>query len=316
MRQTARNYSGEQKQLVRTQVVTPGKKYERVACLPGPYIRSVLLYLETGNFTKNTEVTVIECKPSVMEEIKRKFNKLPFRKVNYSLGWVEETPDYGPYDLVNLDTCSSLSRSMLNWIAQQRFLEGGEFNVWLTTFRSNQQTRDDLLESFLRTRKGVSVLSAIREYMTLDPVQMVTAAALYSALNKYNCTPMPMLKYCEHVNFMYVYRFTELTKAKSPRPSLDEVLVKTESEKLDWTGKGHSPTKLANDSLLIQCLKVLRGEAHPAYTTRQFRIEIKNGTLAGKAEKWIKAGWKSTISRMCRGDDDMKIRAHAYIDKL
>ena len=322
MQSTARSYSGLQKQAVREKVITSGRVYKNIILLAGEKCRTVEFMLQQGNINKYTVVTVIERNSSVLEKIKKRFRQYPFIQVNFSHTEVENTPDHGPYDFMDLDTCSTLSASILNWVAQQRFLPDADVAMWFTAYRSSQIFKDTLTTNFLKTRAGIRVVSDMRDNMTdvcytYAPIHLVSSAAIYTALSRYSCIVKPVLTYSEHVNFMYVYRFTNLNRLVHPRPSLDEILVtEVVSEQQVWP---HSDRQIfaAGDPLMAMCLKVVGGSTpqQRAYVTGQLRREIKSGQLAGKDPKWIRAGWKSHLTKVIK-DKDTRIKAHQFIDNL
>lgn len=318
MRATARNYTGHQKNAVRYKTVTHGKVYKNILDLPGQHCRSIQTLLDDGNVNGNTAVTVVERYEKTMTTIRHKFASFPFRKVNFPTpGLIENTPDFGPYDYVNLDTCSSLSPAMLNWINRQKFLPGGELNVWLTAYRNRQSFKDSLRTTFLETAAGTRTLldvrrNAVNELDGTEPDQLVTATAIFAALNRYDCTVRPVLKYCEHVNFMYVYRFTNIRERAIPRPGL-EVMVESEDSCRMWDHGGNGPAKLADDPLMVMIVKaVQRGPGAKAYTTRMMRQYIENQKIAGKKTVMVKAGWKSYMSKRYEGG--LRLELHNYID--
>lgn len=323
MQSTARNYSGSQKQAVREKIITPGRLYRSIILLAGEKCRTIEFLLKQGNINENTVITVIERDSFVMSKIKNRFKRYPFKKVNLSNTKVEDTPDYGLYDFMDLDTCSTISPKILNWIAQQRFLPYADVAMWFTAYRSSQKFKDYLSNIFFHTKAGIRVIEDMKDNSTdvryvYDPIQLVSSAAIYTAINRYSCSVEPVLSYSEHVNSMYVYRFMNLNILPMVRPSLNDILVPvsqiTSSQQV-WK-KDDGQRKLAGKPLMTMILKALDGSSgEKAYATRQLRIEIRSGEIAGKDPKWIRAGYKSYLSKIIE-NQELKNRAHQFIDKL
>lgn len=317
MKAVAQNYSGAQKQAARQAVLTPGKTYENVAVLPGPKCKSIINALEHGNFTSKTRVTVIERYAGTLEQIKRRFKKFPFMKVNFSLGLIEKTPSYGPYDLLDLDTCSSLSPDLLDWLHKQDFLDDGEVNLWLTAYRRRQQFRDSLFASYLESAAGLQVMHEIQNNFVrgCECIQAVTSSAIYSALSRYSCCPMRPVTYSEHIGVMYVYRYTNLRRLVTPRLSHVDIIKPTDDDTVNWLSTGDYKG-LAGCSLTVLILKAIDGAPSvKAYATRQLRNHIKNGVIVGKSEKMIKAGWKSYFGRIAT-DCDLRSKVYRFISAV
>ena len=321
MKSTAQKYSGHQKQCVREKILTHKKVYKNIVLLPGEHCRDVKFMLAQKAINSATTITVIERDLVKLNKIKVKFKKYPFKKVHFFHGQIEDCPDYGPYDLVNLDTCSTLSREILDWIASIQFCPNGELAVWLTAYRHRQSFKDSLFNSFFGTKIGLRTVRDMKDQISdfsyrPEQVHTVTAAAIYTALNKYSCSVLPVIAYCEHVNFMYVYKFNDINRILIPRPDLNEVLVElNESHSQTWSSN-KSEFNLANDKLMTMLIKVNQNlnSGQRSYITRQLRGEITNGQIIGKSPIMIKAGWKSYISKIFKEDIVSKNKIHEFIN--
>lgn len=319
MKATARTYTGLQKQQARVLTSTPGKLYRNIALLPGPRCLGLKYYLKSGMVTANTGVTVIEWSRDRMSQIKRELARMPFKDVRFHNGPVETTPDHGPYDLINLDTESSLSMEMLRWIARQDFLPDGELNVWLTAYRHNMPFKESLISTFLNTKRGLRIVSEMRDNFTdilsrPGATELVTGAAIYSALNRYDVSVEPFFNYSEHVNFMYVYRFINLNPAEVPRINIEDILVPGEHQQVAYRPDSgeRKMQECVPAKMILEAIQGTTGMR--AYTTGQLRRELENGRLSGKNPMMIRAGWKARVSRLVQGE--LRQQAHRYIDSL
>jgi hypothetical protein len=318
-----KTWKGFEKAQIRDMSITDGKIYRNIIDLPGKPCKSVQHLFDNQAINKNTRLTGIERKRPFVPHIKKRLSKFGFNNDPFiHMGELHTCPLESGYDWVNLDTCSSLRPKTLDWIQMLDFAKDGEFNVWLTCYRGNRKFFEGLKDTFLRKPTGISVVRQIsRDFEDVfdgcEPIRIATAAALLTTMSeKWEFVLHPPVSYSDHVNVMYFYRFTSIRplSGKSPYPSFRDVFQECEDfTSLNWRGR-QKHVLSESDSIPEICILVASqdmGTGAKAYVTKRIRSVLKHA--GEKDPKWIKAGWKSAISRKIK-DDAVKKRCFELID--
>lgn len=314
MKATARSYAGQAKKAARHGCVTPGKVYRNALLLPGEGLRDFTHFRETGNFTDTTHIVVVERDPKIMAKIARKLAAHPNPAV-FCPGELESTPDHGPYDLLNLDTCSALSPKILDWLGKQKLLPGAEVNLWLADYRGGSWFARELYDRYF-FGEGLKVVhqlySKCHDYQNRSADEIAAAAAIYSTLKNYDCDVQPLRKYSEHQGSMRVFRFTNCRHRPQPRHA---ATTHATPYKLHARPARLVESKnLSKDTATALCLRHNEGPGVKAYATKQLRKKIRDGVMAGKQARRIKAALKARVSRLASGQ--RRKNTHDFIDNL
>jgi len=308
------DYSTAIKQKMREATVTKGKRYNSVLDLPAQKCYSAKFLFSEGHIGPWTNFVAVECFSQISEMITKELGKISLKKVDVYNGMLHDCPHIGPYDLVNADTCNSLSQNLLDFISLIDFLPEGELNLWLTPFRNNGQFKNDLIESLLPTDiwTKLELSGAIRGNI---PIEVgASLCAIYSALNRFDCIVHTPIKYCQHVLPMWIYRFTNLHTPKSPRASLANFMISSNYESVHYDNK--KSLVIPECDSLSQLVSYAVGQEKmgvKSYVMKRLRNEMRERKISGAEVKWVKAGWKAAISRT-NIEPSMLRMAHAMID--
>lgn len=326
-------YGGVEKLQMRV-AASSQRRFSKILDLCSEEARSVKFFLENGNADEHTEFTIIERNRKILKQIDAKFKKYKLKKPRVFNGVVERCPFSGPFDLVNLDTCSTPSERILGWIGNLEILSGGELNLWTTAFRNKGAWRQKLIDAFLYTKLGVKILHEVREksHSVLDNAdisvdQRCVAAALSCVLCNYDfdfifpsVLNRPLGQYNDNRNPMYVYRLINITKkSKQLRSSLGEVLEQarfSDYETVPTTPYNKNGNcEKSNTMLSAKILSSIRSGKRFSEITRTINKILSDADYLNKNKKMIKAGFKAQITKMEK-DLNLVRRAHAYIDRF
>lgn len=304
------DYNGALKQKMRDRVAVPGRVAESLVDLPAAGCRSVIDYYRKGIITLDTPIYAIEFHKPTAETIKRKLRKLGFKNATVFNGRVEDCPYKGPFDIVNLDTESTMSRQLLDWVGQIDFIPGGELNLWVCANRSVGRWCEQLHQTFFETAAGRKIYHEVcRHTGVFKPQDVVAMSAVFAALNRYDFNIEKPFHYTQHVMPMFVYRFMGMQQS-STRQSLADILVgDVQYETVGGREKGEA----IDGNIPQMCLKCLESPGKRAYVTRLLRQMLVRRKLENKDPFWVKAGWKSAISRICK-DEAIAYSAHQLVD--
>jgi len=320
-----KKYNNRTKDYYRKLSVSMDGQYRRIIDLCGSQAISIKRLMEWGLIDARCDVTVIEKVTSHLEKIKSHLKGLGLKKLSYHKGMVETCPTDGEYDWVNLDTTSSYTPRLSSWLENLNVSEGGEVNVWLTNYRSNQQVMESLSRTF-SSKPGRQVIHQLmrdcwdgrHELLDLVPSNKrheasVTLAAIATSFPRFRFDVAPVQTYIQHVNRMYLFRLTNFRERPSPFPRLGEIWIDEEYEGEHYAANS---APLVGEATPIHELLIFVANAssHRHYLIRRMRQHISENTQAGKNATMTKAGWKSHISKIV-SDEATRLRCHELIDQ-
>lgn len=321
-------YAGVEKAQMR-EATSPNRRLSRILDLCSPEVGSTKFFLETGVADENTKFTIIEQEKSSVPIICNKFKNLGLNQPEVFNGRIQDCRFLGPFDLVNLDTCSTPSEPILNWISRLNILKGGELNLWVTAFRNSGLWRETLLNAFLYNNKsGAVVMNQLAEKFSfprnVTVEQKCVYGALAAALSFYDFDVVlpkvqnrPPGQYRDNRNTMYVYRFVNMKLLKNPaRPSLAQILSEIRPteyfpvirKKSDGNAKGE---KITTSQLILNALTGQPGKK--ATATFKIRKILSDAKYLHHSDKMVKAGWKAQITKLV-SDPMLVKKVHSYID--
>jgi hypothetical protein len=318
MKSKTEKYHGVQKQIIRNLCSTPNKKYKSILDLPGKECHSVKHFQTENNISTQTKILCVEHKANFCEEIERKISRLGLAKqTTIFQGRAEKCPHLGPFDLVNLDTCSHLSENMLSWIANLKFIANGELNVWVTTAHVSLGFKNALYRLFYQTKEGQKLYNQIESdnhgvFKNIDPFMAVSACAIRCVLNKFKLRVELPVEYTEHVNRMHMFRFTHINPGQEVNIDFFSKFEINENEKASFESS-RANNKLSGN-IVNMCRQIVETKNSKNYLVRMIRSELKSGSIEGKDPKWIKAGWKSFASKNYKQEPSLVKEIHQLID--
>lgn len=306
------NYDNPSKRFYRDWCVTKGKKYRNIIDLPGDQALSLKHLKVNDCLTSSSKITIIEREAQILSRIKKSCKRLDLFNVSYSHGQVEDCRLDGSYDWVNLDTCSSFSFEIGTWLSQIEFATGGELNLWLTSYRSNQKVLETLRHAF-SDKAHRNALLALKDKCWHDTLKglldgvpqnkkaeaLLTFGGIAFSLNKYDFEVHPIRIYRHHINRMYVFRFTNFAKRKTPTLSLDEIKTNIDWEPSIRYASNKKPVVTESTHITDLFVRVASGCVNQqAYLTNRVRQKLQENKLEGKSVTMTLAGWKSRITKM------------------
>lgn len=320
------SYSGVEKSQMR-QATSPSRRLTHIFDLSSEEARSTKHFVEKGVADRNTNFTIAEHNRSAVPGIYSKFKSLNLAKPNIFTGKLQDCPLTGPYELVNLDTCSTPSEPIFNWISRLSILQGGELNLWVTAFRNSGLWRQTLIDAFVYNKDGIIVLNELQDTGLFESEikieQKCVAGALAASLSFYDfditfpsVLNRPPGQYCDNRNTMYVYRLTNMKLRKKPvRPSLVQILATTRPTKYfpasSYSVSSKSTAAEMASQLIITAVKTgKKGEA-----TRLINKRLSDADYLHKSRKMVKAGFKAQVTKM-EPDKIWVKRVHQYIDSI
>jgi hypothetical protein len=296
--------------------------------LPAPSCLSIVNLMKRDALAKNAKFVLYERNKPDIPAIHRKMSGLGFNESQFEIvgqDLADSTPT-GSYDWVNLDTCCSLNQSLLGFISKLNFIKGGELNVWLTYYRSNAEFHEGLRNTFFRNEEGMKIMQQVRRSHPIlqdyDPdsqnssTKLVTLMAIIMAINNYSYELEMPIDYIDRSTTMYFFRIRNIRRLSTPvLPNFSDIYRPDDNfEGFKYPNK--KPRNLTSeDDVPRSCILVASGAASSsrAFLTRRMRQVLKSAPDCGKDPKWVRAGWKSTVSRMCC-DKEIIDRAHKLID--
>lgn len=299
------------------------KRYSSIIDLPAPECLSIENLQQHRAIASNAKFVLFENKRSNVRPIKSKMTRLGYKgKCEVIEKDFTSISLDGEYDWVNLDTCSSLSMPMLRFISRLKFIPGGDLNVWLTGYRSRNRFLNDLLETFLRCPEGQAITqSAQEQYKSqlkdCDSESLVTVLALILAMRQYTFQLDVPCKYSDTATTMTMFRMWDIRPSTPVWPEFGKIFKSDNPfESLDYESK-HDHRASADDPVLDLCLKGIdeSDKSLRSFVVRTLRQSLKIAVGNGKGEKWVKAGWKSTISKNV-GDPDARNKCHELITNI
>lgn len=323
------DYTGVEKLQMR-QATTPAHYLANVLDLCSAQAGSTKHYVKTGVVDHKTKCTIIEHNKSSLPGIYSNFKRLGLPEPEVFNGKIEDCPFVGPYNLVNLDTCSTPSEPILNWIGQLSILPGGELNLWVTAFRNSGLWRQTLIDGFVYNPQGIVVLNEIRDkvsfsdFLCMTTEQKCVVAALAATLSFYDfdfvlpkVLNRPPGQYRDNRTTMYVYRLVNMKRRNKPvRPSLTQILAATRptkyfpSHRVNSNGHAQNPKGMVSQQILDAIATGKRSEA-----TRTINKILSDADFLHHSKKMVKAGFKAQITKMEKNPTVVKA-AHAYIDSF
>lgn len=318
------DFDSFEKEKIRNNFSTMGRKYDVILDLPGKHCRSIEKLNQLGAIDKeNSIVYAYERYPKIAKRICQKLKEINnvFVVCNDLSCADVEIPSHR-FDWVNLDTCSSLNNGILTFIRSLKFNEDAELNIWLTTYRKNGKFKEGLKEFCFKNDKGWEIYKRISDLVTIeqwkcDETQKHTLCAIYAALTEnYNLILEKVDSYTAHVNKMYFYRFINI---KSKSASVDDW---QEINMLDLTKqKKRSSTTKTNISLLnvSKQIKMIcspdTSEGVKAYGKRAIKKFLMERLQQGMEVRRVKAALKAAQTKMFGSTDEAK-KCHCFIDSL
>jgi len=321
------NYDNPIKDFHRNASVTDGRTYRNIIDLCGPQMLSQKHLVCGRHLDHRSVVTIIERDRQHAGTIASRWKSSGlWSKPSIHVGDVESCPVSGEYDWVNLDTCSSFSLGLAEWISKVKFAKYGELNVWLTTYRSNTAFLNSLHKTFNKHCDTPNKLLAEGddgEHPFLDFIDrddrsdvLFTASGIAQSLNHYEYRIWPVRTYTHHRASMFLYRFTNILPKRKVTPSLSDILLRADRTNIKYESKKVSGV-VGEFTKITDLLLLVAGGAdnYWPYTASRMRIKIKENEMVHKTPKMTKAGWKSHISKIER-DAEIRDNCHRLIERI
>ena len=318
------NYNNPIKDAARKKCVSSGKTYRRIIDLAGKQALSIEFLHKGEHIDSNCDITIVDHHKKNLEAGVRKIKAMGLAPKGHR-GEIETCPTDGCYDWVNLDTCSSFSLELGQWLGQLKMSPNGEVNVWLTCYRANGQLLHSLEETF-NTKRGRKIAGSLEsnclgdeELLGIVPREKraeawATLTALASCFSQ-SFDIVPIQVYIAGVNRMYVYRFVNFGKGQLQFPNLEEFFVEGTYE--GWKGKEttKNTSPIGLDSAAHELvLHAVESPAHRPFCTKMLRQKLHEAKLNGNSNTtMIKAGWKSHLTKITE-DDAVRMQCHTLVD--
>lgn len=314
------NWDGARKALAREESPDKSKTYQSVLTLPGKPCDCVAKFVEMGVIVPSTKLVFVEHKKQFVPQIKsnfaRKFGNFFLQEPLYETCELANLTRLGPYDFLNLDTCSVLSKSLLGLLTSLQYREGADLALNVTVYRGKTVTfYNKLKEVFLDFPQGKQVVrwldNKIDGMSTLDVVNL---AAIVSVLSDYELEVLPPISYCDHVNPMHLYRLRNLRFNANCRPSFADLFGDNdEVVQAIYPERTRTASTLDTDNSLSSLIVAAETVGARAYTTKRLRQLWETAPLVDKSPKMAIAGVKATIRKLVT-DNEQCDKLHQYVD--
>lgn len=302
------------KNKVRSQVISKvPKNCNCVLDIPGPEIMSTIELIKQNKITKNTIIHTIERNKKSNNIIIKKFKNKKIKHVAHNLS-LENFQTNNYFDFVNLDTCSCLNEGILNVLSKLNFNKNATLSLWVTGFRSKGELKSKILSyggkhsdngDYIRntafTTKGNELTNAV-------------LIAIAACLNKYDfeMNSTSYEEYTSNKTKMYVYTLHNINPTKKIR----SVLNFAGEQRYNYIKKEYISTQKSTltGSLPNQLIQAFTNNKQGQINHLKIKAkqELENRK---KDKKWILAGWKSCVSKICN-NKELAEKIHKFINSI
>ena len=298
------------KNLVRSKVISLAPKSHVVLDIPGPEIMSPIELINQKKLDKKTIVHTIERDKKANKTICKKLKNRRVLHVPHE-GSLENFESDLFFDFVNLDTCSSLNEGIIKTVSNLKFNQNATFALWVTGFRAKGELKAKILSYAAKWSDNTDYIRNVTFIPNLSKINTSILVVLASCLKEYEFE-VSFYDYISNKTKMNVFVLSKIRPAQEKRSKISfEGEQSYTHEKKKYTSTKQSSLSGTMPNQFVQAFENNKlGQINHLKT--KARQEINNRQ---KNKKWILAGWKSNVSKICKNKTLAK-KIHDFISSI
>lgn len=291
------NPDGVYKNISRDFLSQPGKIYKSIFTIPGPKLRCVKHLIKNGNTNSETVIKMVEINKKVFKTAKTLFEKeyaRYFKNFDFVCADFTDLHNLDKFDLVNLDTMSSLNESILDFIKNLSFYPNSSLIVNLCGYRNNYDFLQKIINYYFCNNNLLFLEKQRLVYCNNVEEQVTLTAILESLLNNgYEATPLKPYVYCDKVTKMKDYIFRGIYPIKP----LESSFVFDENLMLTTGSYSKSPESTLDQTTITSMILSIKTSGHRAYVKRIINLNLEKAKILDKNPTMVLAGYKAEVTK-------------------